>query len=152
MNGLTDQAAADLAQKGLSRISALLRGVSGSLASGLAGFVHSSIQKIITGPRMANAWVQVNRAASHALVAVLSGRLVTPQPRTRTGQPVDLRTPARATHRGGRAGRPDLRLLGPADAAVVVAIAILLLIVLGLIELIGRPPAHPSPAPPAPDG
>jgi hypothetical protein len=33
-----------------------------------------------------------------------------------------------------------------------VAIAILLLVVLGLIELIGRPPAQPSPAPPAPDG
>ena len=74
VKGLTDQAAADLAQKGLPRISALLRGVSGSLASGVAGFVHSSIQKIITGPRMANAWVQVNRAASQALVAVLSGR------------------------------------------------------------------------------
>jgi hypothetical protein len=71
---LTDQAAADLAQKGLPRISVLLQGVSGSLASGVAGFVHSSIHKIITGPRMANAWVQVNRVASQALVAVLSGR------------------------------------------------------------------------------
>jgi hypothetical protein len=38
------------------------------------GFVHSRIHKIITGPRMANAWVQVNRVASQALVAVLSGR------------------------------------------------------------------------------
>jgi hypothetical protein len=73
VKGLTDQAAADLARKGLPRISALLRGVSGSLASGVAGFVHSSIHKIITGPRMANAWVQVNRTASQALVAVLSG-------------------------------------------------------------------------------
>jgi hypothetical protein len=35
--------------------------------------VHSSIHKIITGPRMANAWVQVNRVASQQLVAVLSG-------------------------------------------------------------------------------
>jgi hypothetical protein len=33
----------------------------------------------------------------------------------RTGQPVDLRTPARATHRGSGAGRADLRLLGSAD-------------------------------------
>jgi hypothetical protein len=71
---LTDQAAASLAQKGLPRISALLRGVSGSLASGVAGFVHTQIHKIITGPRMANAWVQVNRVASQALVAALSGR------------------------------------------------------------------------------
>jgi hypothetical protein len=74
VKGLTDQAAADLARKGLPRISTLLRGVSGSLASGVAGFVHSAIHKIITGPRMANAWVQVNRVASQTLVAVLSGR------------------------------------------------------------------------------
>ena len=71
---LTDQAAAELSQKGFTRIGGLLRGVSGSLASGVQGFVHSSIHKIITGPRMANAWVQVNRVASQALVAVLSGR------------------------------------------------------------------------------
>jgi hypothetical protein len=71
---LTDQAAAALAQKGLTRISTLLRGLSGSLASGVQGFVHSRIHKIITGPRMANAWVQVNRVASQQLIAVLSGR------------------------------------------------------------------------------
>jgi hypothetical protein len=41
---------------------------------------------------------------------------------------------------------------GRPTAAVVVAIAILLLAVLGLIELIGRPPAQPSPAHPAPHG
>ena len=74
VKGLTDQAAAALAQKGLPRVSTLLHGFSGSLASGVAGFVHSRIHKIITGPRMANAWVQVNRVASQALVAVLSGR------------------------------------------------------------------------------
>jgi hypothetical protein len=72
--GLTDQAAAALAQKGLPRVSALLKSFSGSLASGVQGFVHSRVHKIITGPRMANAWVQVNRVASQALVAVLSGR------------------------------------------------------------------------------
>jgi hypothetical protein len=33
----------------------------------------------------------------------------------------------------------------------VVVIAILLLLVLGLIEVIGRPAAQPSPAPHAPD-
>src|SRR6266576_6513302 len=73
VKGLADQAAAALSQKGLTRIGGLLRGVSGSLASGVQGFVHSSIHKIITGPRMANAWAQVNRVASQQLVAVLSG-------------------------------------------------------------------------------
>jgi hypothetical protein len=70
---LTDQAAAELSQKGFTRIGSLLQGVSGSLASGVAGFVQSSIHKIITGPRMANAWTLVNRVASQQIVAVLSG-------------------------------------------------------------------------------
>ena len=73
VKGLTDQAAAGLSQKGFTRIGSLLQGVSGSLASGVQGFVHSRVHKIITGPRMANAWVQVNRAASQQLNAVLSG-------------------------------------------------------------------------------
>jgi hypothetical protein len=74
VTGLTDQAAAALAQKDLPRVSALLRGVSGSLASGVQGFVHGRIHKIITGPRMADAWTQVNRVEHQALVAALSGR------------------------------------------------------------------------------
>jgi hypothetical protein len=41
---------------------------------------------------------------------------------------------------------------GQPTAAVVVLIAVLLLVVLGLIELIGRPPAQPGPAPHAPHG
>jgi hypothetical protein len=69
-----DQAAAELSQKGFTQIGGLLKGVSGSLASGVQGFVHSRIHKIITGPRMAKAWVQVNRVAHQAVVAVLSGR------------------------------------------------------------------------------
>ncbi len=40
VKGLADQAATDLAHKGLPRISTLLRGVSGSLASGVQGFVQ----------------------------------------------------------------------------------------------------------------
>ncbi len=74
VKGLTDQVAAELSHKGLPKIGGLLQGVSGSLASGVQGFVHSRIHKIITGPRMANAWTQVNRVASQQLVAVLSGR------------------------------------------------------------------------------
>ena len=70
----TDQAAAELSQKGFTRIGGLLKGVSGSLASGVQGFVHSRIHKIITGPRMAKAWVQVNQVSHQALVAALSGR------------------------------------------------------------------------------
>jgi hypothetical protein len=71
---LTSQAAAALNQKGLARVATLVKGFSGSLNSAVAGYVHSQIARIITGPRMANAWVQVNRVASQAIVAVLSGR------------------------------------------------------------------------------
>ena len=74
VKGLTDQAAAALTQKGLPRIGTLLQSVAGPLASGVQGFVHSHVHKIVTGPRMAAAWTQVNRAAHQALVAVLSGR------------------------------------------------------------------------------
>jgi hypothetical protein len=41
---------------------------------------------------------------------------------------------------------------GQPTAAVVIVIAVLLLVVLGLIEVIGRPAAQPSPASPAADG
>jgi hypothetical protein len=74
VKGRTDQAAAELSQKGFTRIGSLLQGVSGSLATGVQGFVHSRIHKIVIGPRMANAWTQVNRVASQQLIAVLSGR------------------------------------------------------------------------------
>jgi hypothetical protein len=74
VKGLTDQAAAELSQKGFTRIGGLLQSFSGSLASGVQGFVHNSVHKIITGPRMAAAWTQVNRVGHQALVAVLSGR------------------------------------------------------------------------------
>ena len=67
VKGRTDQAAAELSQRGFTRIGGLLKGVSGSLASGVQGFVHSSIHKIITGPRMANAWTQVNQVAHQAI-------------------------------------------------------------------------------------
>jgi hypothetical protein len=41
---------------------------------------------------------------------------------------------------------------GQPTAVVTIVIAVLLLVVLGLIELIGRPPPHHAPAPPAPGG
>ena len=42
---LTGQVAAELSHKGLPRAGGLVQSFSGSLASGAAGFVHSSIQK-----------------------------------------------------------------------------------------------------------
>jgi hypothetical protein len=70
----TNQAADLLTSKGLPRVGTLLKTFSGSLASAVNGFVHSTVHKIVTGPRFANAWVQVNRVAHQTLVQALSGR------------------------------------------------------------------------------
>ncbi len=74
MPALTSQAATLLNQKGLPRVATLLQGFSGSLNSAVAGFIHGQIAKIISGPRMAHVWVQVNTVAHQELVTALSGR------------------------------------------------------------------------------
>ncbi len=72
--GYTNQAAALLTSKGLPRVGSLLRTFSGPLASAVAGFVHSTVHKIITSPQFANAWIQVNTVAHQVLVKALSGQ------------------------------------------------------------------------------
>jgi hypothetical protein len=74
IKGYTDQAATVLNDKGLSRVSSLLQSVAPSLASGVAGYIHNEVHKIVTGPRFARAWVQVNTQAHQGLENVLSGR------------------------------------------------------------------------------
>jgi hypothetical protein len=72
--GLTNQAASLLTSKGLPRVGTLLRTFSGPLASAVAGFIHSTVHKIITSQAFANAWIQVNTVAHQTLVNALSGR------------------------------------------------------------------------------
>jgi hypothetical protein len=69
-----DQAAAALSSRGLPRAGALLKSVAPSIASGAAGFVHSQVHKIVTGPRFAQAWVRVNTVVHQELVKALSGQ------------------------------------------------------------------------------
>ena len=45
-----------------------------SLTSGAAGFVHSAVHKIVTGPRFAQAWVRANTVVHQELVKALSGQ------------------------------------------------------------------------------
>src|ERR1019366_8977794 len=61
-----DQAAAELSSRGLPKVSALLKSVAPSIASGVAGFIHSEVHKIVTGPRFAQAWVRANTVPSGA--------------------------------------------------------------------------------------
>jgi hypothetical protein len=74
VRGLASQTAAQLNQRGLPRAANLVKTFSGSIASAVQGFVHNSVAKLVTGPAMANAWVQVNRVGHQQLVAALSGR------------------------------------------------------------------------------
>jgi hypothetical protein len=74
VQGYTNQAAALLDSKGLSRVGALLKSFGPSLASAVAGYVHTQVHKIVTGPRFARIWVQVNTAVHQTLVKVLSGQ------------------------------------------------------------------------------
>jgi hypothetical protein len=69
-----DQAAAALSDRGLPRAGALLKSVAPSIASGAAGFVHSQVHKIVTGPRFAQAWVRANTVVHQELVKALSGQ------------------------------------------------------------------------------
>jgi hypothetical protein len=71
---LANKTAAQLNQRGLPRAANLLKTFSGSITSAVQGFVHNSVAKLVTGPAMANAWVQVNRVGHRQLAAALSGR------------------------------------------------------------------------------
>jgi hypothetical protein len=74
VTGYVSQAAAFLQDKGLTRVSGVLNSFAPAIASSVAGYIHSTVHKIVTGPRFAQTWVQVNKAAHQTLVSVLSGR------------------------------------------------------------------------------
>jgi hypothetical protein len=74
VTGYTDQAAAALSSHGLPKASALLKSVAPSIASGVTGYVHSEVRKIVTGPRFAQAWIQANTLVHQELVKALSGQ------------------------------------------------------------------------------
>jgi len=72
--GLTNQAADLLDSKGLSRVATLLKTFGPSLASAVAGYIHTQVHKIVTSPQFANTWTQVNKTAHQTLVQALSGQ------------------------------------------------------------------------------
>jgi hypothetical protein len=74
VQALADQVSADLTKLGLSQVATLLHGASGSLASGVDGFIHSQVAKIVASPQVARLWPQLNRAVHDELVKALSGR------------------------------------------------------------------------------
>jgi hypothetical protein len=74
VQGLAQQAASQLSSRGLTRLGGLISGFSGSLASAVSGFIHSTVAKIVSSPAVASIWVQANRVAHTQLVKALSGQ------------------------------------------------------------------------------
>ncbi len=74
VTGVTGQAATLLQDKGLARLGGLLKSFGPSITSAVDGYIHSTVHKIVTGPRFARAWTQVNTVAHQTLVNALSGQ------------------------------------------------------------------------------
>jgi len=70
----TSQAATELSQHGLPRLSGLLQNFSGEITSAVDGAVDSAVARAVASPAMATIWTQVNRQAHAAVVKVLSGQ------------------------------------------------------------------------------
>lgn len=71
---LTNQVAAQLSHRGLTRLGSLLSTFSGSIASGVAGVIHSTVATIIRGAQVRRLWIQGNRLIHEQLVLALSGK------------------------------------------------------------------------------
>jgi hypothetical protein len=71
---LTTQVAAELSHRGLTRLGSLLSTFSGSIASGVDGFIHGTVAKIVASPTVHRLWVQGNRVVHQQLVLALSGK------------------------------------------------------------------------------
>ena len=69
-----NRAAAELSKRGLTRLGGLIGGFSGSLASGVVSFIHSSVAKIISSPAAERIWVKVNTIAHTQLDRALAGQ------------------------------------------------------------------------------
>jgi len=73
VQAVAKKAAAQLSNRGLARLGALLSNFSGSIAGAVDGLIHSAVANIVSHPLVAKLWVHVNRAAHAQLVKALSG-------------------------------------------------------------------------------
>lgn len=71
---LTNQLAAQVSRSGLPRLGSLLSTFSGAIASGVNGFIHAIVAKIISSTPVQRLWVQGNRIIHQQLVLALSGK------------------------------------------------------------------------------
>jgi hypothetical protein len=73
VTGYTNQAAALLTSKGLTRVGTLLKTFGPALSSAVTGFIHTQVHKLVTSARFAQTWIEVNTVAHQTLVNALSG-------------------------------------------------------------------------------
>lgn len=74
LNNLITQTSTQLNDKGLPRLSTLLATFGPQITSAVYGYIHTAVQRVISSPAMARAWMQVNTVAHQSLVALLSGQ------------------------------------------------------------------------------
>ena len=74
VQGLTNQVATELNSRGLPKVATLLHSFSGTIASGVAGFVHSAVAKVVASPAAARIWTLANQTAHAEIVKALSGQ------------------------------------------------------------------------------
>jgi len=74
VQALANQVSTELNKLGLSQVATLLHGASGSLASGVDGFIHNEVAKVVASPQVARLWPQLNRTVHDELVKALSGQ------------------------------------------------------------------------------
>ncbi len=74
VQGLANQVATELNSRGLPKVATLLHSFSGTIASGVAGFVHSAVAKVVASPAAARIWTQANQTAHAEIVKALSGQ------------------------------------------------------------------------------
>ena len=70
----TNQAAAQLNSRGLTRVGALLQSVAPQINGAVDGFIHGQVHTIVASPQFAQLWVQANTAIHQAVVKALSGQ------------------------------------------------------------------------------
>ena len=70
----TDQAAAALNSKGLTRVGTLLQSVAPQVSGAVDGFIHGQVHTIVASPQFAQLWVKANTAIHQAVVKALSGQ------------------------------------------------------------------------------
>jgi hypothetical protein len=85
VEGVARQAAAQLSKQGLTRLSSLLSTFSGSIASGVNGFIHTIVAKIVASPVVANSLEDRQPGRAHPAGAGLVGPVERPDRLEREG-------------------------------------------------------------------